>query len=57
MPELKALIYQHGNDDYEIWFPDLPKEVVNDIEAILDRYVNRGYSVRGTANEIKDELI
>ena len=54
---LEAIIYKHGNDDFSIWYPDLPEEAQKEIEAILDVYTDRGYSVRGTAQDIASELV
>lgn len=56
MPELTAVIYRHGTDDYEIWTLDLPESAVTEIENILNRYIDTGCSVRGTAKEIGKEI-
>lgn len=55
-PELYGIIYKHDADDFEFWQVDLPDSAIREIEEILDRYRNRGCSVRGTRNDIKDEL-
>lgn len=54
---IEAIIYREEADDYTIWFPDLPREAEEEIDAILDRYRNTGYSARGTLNDIKEELL
>ena len=51
-----AIIYKNGEDDYEVYQPDLPQKVVDEIQEILDKYVNDGCSVRGTLKEVCDEL-
>lgn len=56
MPELVAMIYKHGKDDYGIWWLDLPQEVHEKIETILDEYRHRGCSTRGNAKEIAKEI-
>lgn len=56
MAELIATLYKHGHDDYEIWFLDLPKEAIAEIEAIFDRYRDTGSSVRGTKDDIRREI-
>ena len=56
MPEMLAILYKHGKDDYGIWWLDLPEEAQNRIEAILDEYRHRGCSLRGNMKEIKIEL-
>lgn len=53
---MRAVIYKHGDDDFEIWFPDLPPEAMLKIEAILEEYNDSGFSVRGAVKEIMDEL-
>lgn len=54
---MEAIIYKHGDDDFELWQLDLPTEAMELIETILDQYRDTGCSVRGTANDIKEELI
>lgn len=53
---MEAIIYKHGPNDFEIWFPDLPDEAKEEIEKILYKYNDTGYSARGTAEEIAEEL-
>jgi len=55
-PRLAAVIYQHGYNDIELWQLDLPDSAVTEIEAILNKYVDTGCSVRGTVGEIAEEL-
>lgn len=57
MSELVAMLYKHGNDDYGIWWLDLPQEAHDKIEVILDEYRNRGCSTRGTAADIANEIL
>ena len=54
---IEAIIYREGTDDVTIWYPDLPKEAEDEISAILDRYRDRGCSVRGTMKEIQMEFL
>ena len=54
--EMTATLYKHGDNDYEVWFLDLPKEAREVIEAILNCYRDTGCSVRGTAEQIAEEL-
>ena len=49
-----AIIYKYGEDDFEIWFPDIPED--SPIEAAFDEFRLSGYSVRGSKNDIKEEL-
>ena len=61
MINLEAVIYRHSDGietAFELWqITDLPTEAINEIEAILSRYNDRGYSVVGTAKEIAKELV
>ncbi len=43
---LLITVYQHGDDDYSAWWRD---------ESVRDE-VNAGFSVRGTKNQILDEI-
>lgn len=51
-----AIIYKHGYDDFEIWQPDLPTEAMREIETILDKYRDTGWSVRGNGRQLGYEL-
>ena len=51
-----AIIYRNDANDFEIWFPDLPVAAQKEVEAILEKYRDNGCSVRGTRNDIKEEL-
>lgn len=53
---MEAIIYKHGDDDFELWQPNLPTEALREIEMILDRYRNTGCSVRGNSRQIGYEL-
>lgn len=53
---IDAIIYRHGENDFEAWFPDLPDEAVREIEQILIKYDESGYSVRGSAIDIRNEI-
>ena len=53
---MEAIIYKHGDDDFELWQLDLPSEAVALIETVLDQYRDTGCSVRGTSRQIGDEL-
>ena len=52
---MEAIIYKHGDNDFELWQLDSPTKVLTEIEVILDRYRDTGCSVRGTAEEIANE--
>lgn len=53
---MEAIIYKHGDDDFELWQPDLPTEALMEIETILDHYRDMGCSVRGNSRQIGYEL-
>ena len=52
---LLAMIFVHGKDDFDIWYPDVPLD-----EPLLNeffmKYDDRGYSLRGTKDDILDDL-
>ena len=60
MITLEAVIYRHTNGtetDFELWqITDLPETAIHEIESVLARYNDMGYSVRGNANDIASEL-
>lgn len=61
MINLEAVIYRHSDGietAFELWnIADLPTEAISEIESILNRYNDRGFSVVGTAQEIANELV
>lgn len=53
---LKAFIFQNGKDDYTVYFHDLPEHALKEIESVLMRYNDSGYSARGTKADIIEEI-
>lgn len=53
---LEAIVYRHGENDFELWELDIPQTAIDEIETILNKYRHRGCSVRGTGREIGLEL-
>lgn len=53
---MEAIIYKHGDDDFELWQLDLPTKAMELIETILDHYRDTGCSVRGNSRQIGYEL-
>lgn len=50
------IIVKNGENDYTLWLPD----ILNDdkiLNALFAVHANSGYSVRGTLEEIKEEII
>lgn len=54
--EMVGILYKYNNGDLGLWQLDHPDELLNKIQTLLDEYLNRGCSVRGTAQEIADEV-
>ena len=53
---MEGIIFRNGENDFELWLPDIPKEALDEIETILMRYNDTGYSVRGTREDIAEEI-
>lgn len=51
-----GIVFQNDVDDYEFYAPELSVEDNNKIIAILNKYENEGWSVRGSAKEIAEEI-
>lgn len=56
MAKMVAIVFQHGEDDFELYQLDHPENVVEQMESILADWLHRGCSVRGTAKEIAKEM-
>lgn len=58
MLEIYGIIFKNGSEnDYELWTEiALSKEETIKIFEILQSHVNEGSSVRGTLEEIKEEI-
>lgn len=54
-PEMEAIVYKHGKNDYSVWQLDLPKEAIMEIENILNQYSHRGCSIRGSVDDLVKE--
>ena len=50
------MLEKYKGDDYMLWIPDLPSKAVKEIESILMKYIDTGCSVRGTREQIAEEL-
>ena len=51
---LVGFVHQYGEDDFSMWNVQLSEEDTKTIEAILDKYQDQGWSVRGNS-QIKIE--
>ena len=47
MDKVAAFVFRHGEDDFSIWWFDLPDDEMEEILGILNRHETEGYSVRG----------
>lgn len=54
--QMIAMLYKNDKNDYEIWWHDLPQEALEEIEAILDNYRHRGCSLRGSLQDIIEDI-
>ena len=54
---ISGIVFEHGKDDYGLWEGfDLSPEDESAIWQILEKYNDRGCSVRGTRKDIADEI-
>lgn len=51
-----GILLQHGDNDYSVWNPEIPADDPLLI-ALLDKYRDSGSSVRGTAEEMRAEVL
>lgn len=51
---LVGFVHQYEEDDFSMWNVQLSEEDTKDIEAILEKYQDQGFSVRGNS-QIKIE--
>ena len=54
---LDSIIFKHGKDDLELWMLDIPLETEDKLMEILNEYIHRGCSVRGTKRDIANEIM
>lgn len=54
--ELVNMVFKYGEDDYMLWIPEIPADDEL-LVKLLEKYENSGSSVRGTFEEIKNELV
>lgn len=57
MCKISGIIFEHGKDDFGIWEGFcLTEEEEKSICEILTKHDTEGWSVRGTRNEITEEI-
>lgn len=54
--QLSSIIFKHGDDDYSMWTPDLTTDEHQQLMQLLEPYINNGESLRGTKQDILEEL-
>lgn len=54
--ELVNMIFKYGEDDYVLWNTEIPADDEL-LTKLLEKYENSGSSVRGTFEEIQEELV
>ena len=56
-PEVKGVVFEHGENDYSIWITDFTKaenkKVAHALETIFG---NNGASIRGTKDDIMQAI-
>lgn len=52
---MKTYIEKHGENDFSVWFAEIPD---NDPLwlALVEKYGDTGCSVRGTLDDVKEEI-
>lgn len=53
---ISSIIFKHGEDDYSIWVPDFSEKDMKRIVAMLEEFTNEGYSIRGTKEDLIEEI-
>ena len=53
---IKVILFQHGSDDYSLWYPEIPADKPL-LAALFEKYGNNGSSIRGTAHDVGCELL
>ena len=56
-PKIKGIIFQHDDNDYSVWMPDISKkENEKFLKTLLAVFGDNGWSVRGTKKDIIDAI-
>lgn len=56
-PKIKGIIFQHDDNDYSVWMPDISKkENEKFLKTLLAAFGDNGCSVRGTKKDIIDAI-
>lgn len=53
---ISSIIFKHGDDDYSIWFPEFSEKDIKRITEFLEEFTNEGYSVRGSKEDLIEEI-
>lgn len=53
---IKVMLFQHGNDGYSLWYPEIPADEPL-LAALFEKYGNNGSSMHGTAHDAGCELL
>lgn len=56
-PKIKGIIFQHDDNDYSVWMPDISKkENEKFLKTLLAVFWDNGCSARGTKKDIIDAI-
>ncbi len=53
---LSSIIFKHGDNDYSLWTPDLSEDDIKKFIVFIEEYINNGHSIRGSKEDIIEEL-
>ena len=53
---LSSIIFKHGDNDYSLWTPDLSEDDIKKFIVFIVEYINNGHSMRGSKEDIVEEL-
>lgn len=54
--KIAGILYEHGENDFSIWFPELTEFENKEINSFLENFVNGGSSLRGSKQDVLDEI-
>ena len=55
MINITGIIIKNETNDYTLWLPEIPSNEPL-LSKLMNKYANTGYSIRGTATDILQEV-
>lgn len=54
--KLVAMIFKNGDTDCEVWYPEISMDEPL-LQELLKKYETSGYSVAGSGEDLKEDII